>query len=173
MFPNRAPKRDVAGWSGNRWNGDGRVGLFLHAGCYRDDLDLWWIQSVADGTLAVDCSWGSDPDEWTVASHVASLRGRPDGGATCSFRCAPERQPTNALAEYPAGQGASVHMTWQLDAEPIRAPWSLSRQTGESAEWAEVHTQHQYHATEAGVGRGRGGVVARRVHRRNGRRCRG
>lgn len=151
MFPNRVPKRDVAAWSETKWfgcwNDDDRVGLFLHAGRYRDDLDLWWIQSVAylpDGTLAVDRSWGGDPDEWTVASHVFSLRGRPDGGATCSFRGAPERQPTAALADYPAGQGASVHMTWQLDTEPIRAPWSPFGHKGESAEWAEVHTQHQY-----------------------------
>jgi hypothetical protein len=151
MFPNRTPRRGVDAWSETKWfgcwNTEDGVGLFIHAGRYRDDLDLWWIQSVAylpDGTLAVDRSWGGDPDEWTVSSHVARLAGRPDGGVAFSFRGAPERQPAAALAEYPGGQGASVHMTWNLDADPIRPPWSPFARDGESAEWAEVHTQHQY-----------------------------
>jgi hypothetical protein len=151
MFPNRPPRRDTTAWSETKWfgcwNAEDKVGLFLHAGRYRDDLDLWWIQAVAylpDGTLAVDRSWGGDPDEWTVASHVFSLRGRPDGGAHGTFRGAPERCTTTALAEYPGGQGASVHLTWDLDAEQIREPWSPFAHEGDTAEWAEVHTQHQY-----------------------------
>lgn len=150
MFPNRTPRREVTAWSETKWfgcwNPDDGVGLFVHAGRYRDDLDLWWIQAVAylpDGTLAVDRSWGTDPDEWTVSSHVVTLQGKPGGGATCRFRGAPERQSTAALAEYPAGQGASVYMTWDLDAEPVRDAWSPFAH-GKSAEWAEVHTQHQY-----------------------------
>jgi hypothetical protein len=151
MFPNRTPRRDVTAWSETKWfgcwNPEDEVGLFVHAGRYRDNLDLWWIQAVAylpDGTLAVDRSWGGDPDEWTVSSHVCTLRGRPGGGATCTFRGAPERQPTVALAEYPGGQGASVYVTWDLDAEPIRDPWTPFAHKDESAEWAEAHTQHQY-----------------------------
>jgi hypothetical protein len=150
MFPNRSPRRDVTAWSETKWfgcwNDADHVGLFVHAGRYRDDLDLWWIQAVAylpDGTLSVDRSWGSDPDEWTVSSHVFTLRGKPEGGATCTFRGAPERQPTATLAEYPGGQGASVYMTWDVDAEPVRDAWSPFADD-ESAEWAEVHTQHQY-----------------------------
>jgi hypothetical protein len=151
MFPNRTPRRDVTAWSETKWfgcwNAEDGVGLFVHAGRYRDDLDLWWIQAVAylpDGTLAFDRSWGGDPDEWTVSSHVCTLRGEPGGGATCTFRGAPERQPTAALAEYPGGQGASVYVTWDLDAEPIRDPWTPFAHKDESAEWAEAHTQHQY-----------------------------
>jgi len=150
MFPNRTPRRDVTAWSETKWfgcwNPEDGVGLFVHAGRYRDDLDLWWIQAVAylpDGTLAVDRSWGSDPDEWSVSSHVFTVRGTPEGGATCTFRGAPERQPTATLAQYPAGQGASVYMTWDVDAEPVRAAWSPFAHA-ESTEWAEVHTQHQY-----------------------------
>jgi hypothetical protein len=151
MFPNQPPRRDVTAWSETKWfgcwNADDRVGLFVHTGRYRDDLNLWWIQAVAylpDGTLAVDRSWGGDPDEWTVSAHVFTLRGRADGGLACAFSGAPERLPTAALAEYPGGQGASVYMTWDLDAEIIRQPWAPFADNGESTEWAEVHTQQQY-----------------------------
>ena len=150
MFPNRNPRRDVTAWSETKWfgcwNSEDGVGLFVHAGRYRDDLDLWWIQAVAylpDGTLAVDRSWGSSPDERTVSSHVFTLQGKPEGGARCAFRGAPERQPSASLADYPAGQGASVYMTWDVDAEPVRDAWSPFAHD-ESTEWAEVHTQHQY-----------------------------
>ena len=47
MFPNRTPRRGVAAWSETKWfgcwNADDGVGLFVHAGRYRDNLDLWWM----------------------------------------------------------------------------------------------------------------------------------
>ena len=51
MDRNVAARRDVPMWSETRWNGgwnaDQGVGLYLHMGRFRKDLDLWWIQTVA------------------------------------------------------------------------------------------------------------------------------
>ena len=48
------------------WNADEGVGLFLHVGRFRADLDIWWAQSVAylpEGRLVVDRAWGPVPDK--------------------------------------------------------------------------------------------------------------
>jgi hypothetical protein len=67
---NAEPRRDVPQWSETRWNGcwnpDAGVGLYMHMGRFRKDLDMWWAQTVAylpEGRLAVDRSWGRAPDQ--------------------------------------------------------------------------------------------------------------
>lgn len=148
MFPVRALRRDVPAWSETVWfgcwNEADSVGLFVHAGRYRDNLDLWWVQSVAylpDGALAVDRSWAHSPDRWNLASNVFAVRGRPDGSASSTFRGAPERLSSEQLAQHAGGAGASVTMEWEVDLRLMRDRWVME---GHGEGWSDTHTQQHY-----------------------------
>jgi hypothetical protein len=155
MFPNRAPRYDMPAWSETKWlggyNPDDHVGLFLHAGRMQADIDLWWVQIAAylpDGTVAVDRSWGRTPDEWSLSTGVFNLAGQPDGTAACTFDGAAEPVTAKALTKRVAGSGSSVRLSWNLDAELLREPWSPFGHGDEATNWAsDLHLQHQYRVT--------------------------
>jgi hypothetical protein len=70
---NVATDHETKNWSETRWlgswNPDEGVGFYLHAGRFRHDVDLWWVQSVVylpEGKLAVDRSWGRAPPASTA-----------------------------------------------------------------------------------------------------------
>lgn len=85
MERNVTARPDIRNWSETRWlgtwNPDAGVGLYLHAGRFRHDIDLWWAQTVVylpGGKVAVDRSWGRDVDERGVrtVSSTSSSRNR-------------------------------------------------------------------------------------------------
>src|SRR5436190_1559117 len=75
---NVEPQHGVPLWSETRWNGcwngDDGVGIYLHAGRYRHDLDIWWAQVVAylpDGIGFKDHSSGPrDFASWFAHRYV-------------------------------------------------------------------------------------------------------
>lgn len=68
-------------WSETRWNTvwnmDAGVGLYLHLGRFRRDLDYWWAQVVAylpDSELCVTRLWGrNEPDAGVGIAPCSSL----------------------------------------------------------------------------------------------------
>ncbi len=128
--PNVHPKRDVPLWSETRWNGcwnpEQGVGLYLHAGRFRRDLDFWWAQAVAylpDGRVVVDRTFGRNlnPAGVTVGSLAWTVT---DGGWESEFDGISEATTIAALAHAPRGSGApSARVQWQVSAESISPAW--------------------------------------------------
>jgi len=78
MDLNMAPQYGVPSWNETRWNGcwnpDEGVGVYLHLGRFRHDLDMWWAQVVAylpDQRLCVQRLWGRNPAE--AGAQLAGL----------------------------------------------------------------------------------------------------
>ena len=70
MDINRKANHDIPMWSETRWcgcyNPEQGVGLFLHAGRLRNNLDWWWAQTaiyLPGERVAVERSWVKNPDE--------------------------------------------------------------------------------------------------------------
>ena len=130
---NLEPNRTIPRWSETRWNGcwspeDG-VGLYLHMGRFRHDLDIWWAQTVAylpGGELVVDRSWctGSE-DRSKLTSAVYTLHNTETGWSS-SYRGAPQLTTVAACERAPQGAGApSVAVSWEVSAEPAAPVWDL------------------------------------------------
>jgi hypothetical protein len=127
---NVAPKHDVPLWSETRWNGcwnsEQGVGLYIHAGRFRHDLDFWWAQAVAylpDGCLAVDRAFG--PDSSQAGVRVGNLDlSITDSGWSASYDGICELTTTAALAAAPRGSSAPmVRVRWEISAESISPAW--------------------------------------------------
>ena len=130
---NLEPNRTIPRWSETRWNGcwcpeDG-VGLYLHMGRFRHDLDIWWAQTVAylpGGELVVDRSWctGSE-DRSQLRSNVYALE-NTESGWRSMYRGAPQLTTVAACEFAPQGAGGpSVPVSWEVEAEPISPVWDL------------------------------------------------
>ncbi|MCK9248272.1 MAG: hypothetical protein M0P31_04750 [Solirubrobacteraceae bacterium] len=128
--PNVTPKRDVPLWSETRWNGcwnpDLGVGVYLHAGRFRRDLDLWWAQVVAylpDGGLCVQRLWGRNAADAGVTLGGLDLR-MTDAGWTATYDGVGELTDTAAMARGVRGSSApSRSFRIDLEATAVTAPW--------------------------------------------------
>jgi hypothetical protein len=154
MQRNIPVRTDVKHWSETRWlgcwNADDGVGLFLHAGRFRHDVELWWVQTAVylpDGRLAVDRSWGRAPDDRGVVTSVFELLvEKPSELIASRFDGAMEVVTARQLAEHPRGSGGnSVPVRWELDAQAVREPWDMYAHLTHEQEWARGgHTQQQH-----------------------------
>jgi hypothetical protein len=127
---NVAPKHDVPLWSETRWNGcwnpEQGVGLYIHAGRVRGDLDVWWAQVVAylpDRRLVVDRAFG--PDRNRAGVSVGNLElSITESGWSASYDSVCELTTIAALAASPRGSSAPlVRVRWELSAESVSPPW--------------------------------------------------
>ena len=127
---NVTPKHDVPLWSETRWNGcwnpEQGVGLYIHAGRFRGNLDLWWAQTVVylpDGRLAVDRPLGPDANPAGVRVGNLDLT-ITESGWTASYDGACELTTIAALAAAPRGSSAPVvRVRWEIGAESVSPPW--------------------------------------------------
>jgi hypothetical protein len=149
---NVEPRRDVPQWSETRWNGcwnpDEGVGLYIHMGRFRQDLDMWWAQTVAylpEGRLAVDRSWGRTPEHDRVRTGNLELR-LTEAGWTSSFDGVGELTSIEALARAPRGSSApSVPMRWEVSAEPVSPVWDMYGGVEETQLFAgDMHVQQGF-----------------------------
>jgi hypothetical protein len=150
---NLQPNRDVPKWSETRWNGcwnpDHGVGLYLHMGRFRDDLELWWAQTVAylpNGRLVVDRSWGRQTDVACVRTGVFELENTAAGWRS-RYDGAPQLTTLEALVQAPQGSAApSVPVRWQVDAEPVSPVWDLysGRHASKEVFAGDTHIQQAY-----------------------------
>ena len=152
MDTNFTPNREVPKWSETRWSGcwnpDEGVGLYLHMGRFRKDLELWWVQSVAylpGGELVVDRSFGRAPDDAHIRAGGFELA-QTEGGWASSYDGGAQLTTTEALAAGARGEGAPwARVSWEVSAEDSAPVWDLyagGESLGDQA--GDSHIQQAY-----------------------------
>jgi hypothetical protein len=129
---NVEPEYDVPLWSETRWNAcwnpEQGVGLYLHMGRFRRNLDYWWAQVVAylpDSQLCVTRLWGRNGSSAGVALGPYSLEMTEDGWTTTMDGIG-ELTTIRGLADGVRGDSApSRVMQWEMTATPVTAPYDL------------------------------------------------
>jgi hypothetical protein len=137
---NVAPRPDVPLWNETRWNGcwnpDAGVGIYLHAGRFRQELDLWWAQVVAylpGGALCVQRLWGRNAADDGVALGGLDLRMTQDGWRA-SYDGVGERTSTAAMARGVRGASApSRAFAFTLEATAVTPVWDQRPAGGDDA----------------------------------------
>src|SRR4051794_19690275 len=118
---NVQPKYDVPLWNETRWNGcwnaDEGVGLYLHMGRFRHDLDMWWGQIgvyLPDQGLVVQRIWGRNESDAGCKFAGLDLQMTEDGW-TCTFDGVGELTDIVALSQSVRGASApSQSISWQV-----------------------------------------------------------
>lgn len=148
--------RTTPQWSETRWNGcwseQSGAGLFIHAGRFRKDLDLWWIHFAAylpDGRLVVDRVWCRDTTAAGVRAEALDLEMTATGWRS-GFDGVCDLTDTEALARSPRGSSAPLsRVRWDVVATEAAPVWSL--QGGAAKEGAEIagsmHVQQAFRTT--------------------------
>lgn len=139
MDRNVAPKHDVPMWSETRWNGcwnaEAGVGIYLHMGRFRKDLDIWWVQTVAylpGSEIAVDRVWARVTEDDGVRAGGFDLTLTEDGW-TSTYDGVLELTTTEQLTRAVRGSGApSVPVRWEISATPATPVWDLEDEGAKS-----------------------------------------
>lgn len=154
---NVTPKHDVPLWNETRWNGcwnaDEGVGLYLHMGRFRHDLDMWWGQIgvyLPDQQLCVQRIWGRNTAAAGCQFAGLDLRMTEDGW-TCTFDGVGELTDIVALSENVRGASApSTSMAWQVEAKPATPVWDQMAEKGSGEgplHAGDAHVQQGYETT--------------------------
>jgi hypothetical protein len=149
------PKYDVPLWNEARWNGcwngeDG-VGLYLHAGRYRGDIDLWWAQVAAflpGRGLCVERLFG--PNESGAGVRLGGLRlEMTEDGWTGTFDGVGQLTTVDALARAPRGSGAPLkRMRFDVVATAAAPMWDMYAGSEDRLDFAgEMHIQQGFTTT--------------------------
>jgi hypothetical protein len=128
--PNVAPQYDVPAWNETRWfgcwNPDDGVGLYVHTGRFRRDLDMWWAQVAAylpDGQLCVDRLWGRNLTESGVRMGGLDVT-LTDEGWVGRFDGVGELTTIENLAAAPRGSSAPIRsVRWEVTATGVTPAW--------------------------------------------------
>jgi hypothetical protein len=132
MDLNVEPKYDVPKWNETRWTGcwnpDAGVGLYLHMGRFRRDLDMWWAQTVAylpESQLCVNRLWGRNASKAGVDLGSFAVE-MTDDGWTSRIDSVGELTTWSALADAPRGSSApSRSMQWEVTATAATSVWDM------------------------------------------------
>lgn len=152
---NVSPKYDVPLWNETRWNGcwnsEAGVGIYIHAGRLRHDLDLWWAQVAAylpDGQLCVQRLWGRNASDAGVTLAGLAVE-MTDDGWTASFDGAGQLTTTTALARAAQGSSAPVRrLRFEIAATQAAPAWDMYATTSGRQDFAgDAHVQQGFHAT--------------------------
>lgn len=122
---NVTPKYDVPMWNETRWNHvwnpDQGVGLYLHMGRWRQNLDLWWCQTVVylpDNQLVVHRSWAPSTNEIGLTHGGFDLSMTEDGW-TSTMDGAGQLTNYDELVRAPRGDSyPCVPVQWSVTATP-------------------------------------------------------
>jgi hypothetical protein len=152
---NVEPRYGVKNWSETRWNGcwnaeDG-AGLYIHAGRYRHDIDLWWAQVVAylpGGQLCVERFWGANTSQAGLTAGGLDLEIVQDGWSA-TFDGAGQLTTIDQLARAPRGSSAPFRrMRFEVTARAAAPEWNMYAATTGRLEFAgDAHVQQGYHTT--------------------------
>jgi hypothetical protein len=146
------PRHDVDMWNETRWNGcwspSDSVGLYLHAGRFRRDLDMWWCQVVAylpDEQLCLDRFWGRNASDAGVRIGGLDLAMTEDGW-TSTFDGVGELTTIEALSRGPRGSSApSRSLRWEVTASPAAPVWDMYAQWDrDPLNHGDAHIQQSY-----------------------------
>lgn len=148
MDINRPPNHEVPMWSETRWNGcynpEQGVGLFLHAGRLRGNLDWWWAQTaiyLPGGRVAVERSWVRKPDDIGVKTASLDLRVEKEGWSA-RFDGIVELTTTEALGKAPRGSSApSVPAKFELMADGSRPWWDMLAGVTTQQDFGDMHVE--------------------------------
>jgi hypothetical protein len=150
------PKYDVPKWNETRWNGcwnaEQGVGLYVHMGRYRYDLDMWWAQLVAylpDNQLAVQKVWGRSTHPAGVETAGFEL-GMTDNGWTSRFDGVCELTSIEALGAAPRGSSAPVRsVRWDVTATEATQTWDMYADMGSARldHAGDAHVQGAFETT--------------------------
>jgi hypothetical protein len=154
---NVEPRPDVALWNETRWNGcwnaEEGTGLYLHAGRYRPDLDMWWAQVVAylpDDELCVVRCFGRNEADDGVRIGGLDLAMTEDGW-TATFDGVGELTNIAALAQGARGASAPLRsFRFSVTATGCAPVWDMHEGADQSLDFAgDAHVQQAY--TTAGA----------------------
>lgn len=138
------------------WSIEQNVGVFVHAGRWPGDLDLWWAQTIAmlpDGRLLVDRSWGRAIDNRGPATgnlQVACVnplrrwRLRFDGAGAITDLL--------TMSAAPAGAGPAQPFAFDVELTAAAPVWDMGRALGApeprmgELSWASFHHTQGFHA---------------------------
>ncbi|MEA2166856.1 MAG: hypothetical protein QOF76_156 [Solirubrobacteraceae bacterium] len=146
------PNPDVANWSETRWNGcwnaEAGVGLYLHAGRYREDLDMWWAQVIAylpGDELCVDRIWGrnTNPAGVTIAGLDITMT---EDGWRARYDGVGQLTTIGALALAPQGAGVPVRsFGFEVEATGVQPVWDMFAGVTARLDFAgDAHIQQAY-----------------------------
>lgn len=152
---NVEPKHDVALWNETRWNGcwnaeDG-TGLYLHAGRFRADLDMWWAQVVAylpGDELCVARISGRNTSSAGVRLAGLDLAMTADGW-TATFDGLGELTSVAALAQGPRGASAPLRsFRFDVTATGCAPVWDMHEGVDQALDFAgDTHIQQAFTTT--------------------------
>ncbi|MFA5711460.1 hypothetical protein [Mycolicibacterium sp.] len=156
MDINVEPQYDVPLWNETRfhtcWNPEAGVGIYLHLGRFRADLDLWWAQVgvyLPDRQLCVDRLWGRNLSR--AGADIAGLHIEiGENGWTSSFEGVGELTSIDKLALAPRGASApSRAVRWELSATPVAPVWNAYEGNAEAriAHAGDMHIQQAFQTT--------------------------
>jgi hypothetical protein len=132
MDINVEPRHDVPLWSETRWNGcwnpEQGVGLYLHVGRCRTDLDMWWAQVVAylpGRRLVVDRRFGRSTNTAGVTLEGFELAMTPSGW-TARFDSVAQLTTIDELALRDAGSSTPLApVTFEVQAIGRQREWDM------------------------------------------------
>lgn len=149
------PSYDVPLWNETRWNGcwspDAGVGVYIHAGRFRRNLDLWWCQVVAylpGEQLCLDRLWGRNHSKAGVRIGGFDLSMTEDGW-TSSLEGVGQLTSIEELSRGPRGASApSRSLSWEITASPAAPVWDMyANWTGPALNHGDAHIQQGYTTT--------------------------
>jgi hypothetical protein len=155
---NCQPEHGVPMWNETRWAGcynpEQNVGLFLHAGRLRGNLDWWWVQTaiyLPDGQIAVDRSWVRDTIDTGVITANLNLVVLEQGWRA-DFDGIVELTSTTALGAAPRGSGSpSVPATFHVIGDASGPWWDMLEGLPAGQDFAQMHVEQ--------IGRSQGSVT--------------
>lgn len=155
MDLNVQPKYDVPMWNETRWNGcwngEEGVGLYLHMGRLRRDLDMWWAQTVLylpEGQLVVDRCWGRNGNERGVTLGGFDLTCN-ETGWTSIFDGVGQLTTYDELTRAPRGDSSPcASVQWSVRAEPVTPSFSPYETVDGPLDFAgDAHVQQGFRTT--------------------------
>jgi hypothetical protein len=145
---NCKPNHKVPMWNETRWGGcfnpEQGVGLFLHAGRLRGNLDWWWAQTaiyLPGGRVAVERSWIRNKSDIGVKTASIDLRAERVGWSA-QFDGIVELTTREALSKAPRGSSApSVQASFNVVADGSRPLWDMMADLSGKEIFADKHVQ--------------------------------
>ena len=131
--PNATPDLTVPRWGETRWHccwsPKSGVGVYIHTGRFRKDLEMWWAHIAAflpDGVLAVDRFWFRNRSTSGVRSDGLDLQMTTDGWQS-TFDGVGELSSSTALSRASRGcAGPSVALRWDIKATAAAPIWDIN-----------------------------------------------
>lgn len=149
MDTNVAVDRVTPLWGETRWHccwsPDAGVGIYIHTGRLRADVDMWWAHVAAflpDGRLAVDRLWCRNTSAAGIESGNLNLS-ITETGWRSTFDGVGELSSTAGLGRAARGCASpSVAMRWDVTATEVAPIWDLYSSTDQNQDFAsDIHVQ--------------------------------